>query len=157
MNEHVSLKQPDIDNLYEADFHAWSRTQTELIRARRFDELDLDNIAEEIESLGKNRRSELRRRMGRLIEHLLKLDASRLHDPRRQWILSVAEQRRRIAELIDENPSLRSALQGVFADQWSYGVEMAKAGLEEFDHELISDAPSFELSDALDPKFIPEQ
>lgn len=157
MNEHVALKRPLADNLYEADFHEWSRAQAELIRQGRFDELDLENIAEEIESLGKSRRSELRRRMGRLIEHLIKLDASRLYDPRRQWILSVAEQRRRIGELVEENPSLRPTLQAVFDDQWSYGVEMAKAGLEEFDHEMISDQPSFELADALDPKFIPEQ
>ena len=84
MNEHVVLKRSAGDDLYEADFVAWSEMQAELIRQRRFDELDLENIAEEIEDLGKSRRDQLETRMSRLIEHLLKLDVSRLYDPRRQ-------------------------------------------------------------------------
>lgn len=157
MNEHVVLQRPATNDLYEADFHAWSLHQADLVRQRRFDDLDIENIAEEIESLGKNRRQELYRRMARLIEHLIKLDASRLYDPRRQWILSVDEQRRSIAELIAENPSLKPKLAETFARAWGHGAEMAKGGLEEFDQEMISETPSFELSDALDPKFIPEQ
>ena len=157
MNEHVALKRPPADDLYEADFYAWSFAQAELIRQRRFDELDLENIAEEIESLGKNRRSELRRRMGRLIEHLIKLAVSRDYDPRRQWILSVDEQRDRIAELIEDNPSLRPQLPIVFNKAWPRAADMARAGLEEYDHEMISKSPSFGVEEALDPKFIPEQ
>ena len=157
MNEHVVLKSPSSGSLYEVDFVAWSEMQAELIRQRRFDELDLENIAEEIEDLGKNRRDQLETRMSRLIEHLLKLDVSRLSDPRRQWILSVKEQRRRIEKLIVKNPSLRPSLPEVFADEWESGAEMARAGLDEYDRDLVPDEPSFELSDALDPNFIPEQ
>lgn len=157
MNEHVVLRAPQIDDLYEADFFAWSFHQAELVRQKRFDELDLENIAEEIESLGRSRRQELYRRMARLIEDLIKLDVSCLYDPRRQWILSVDEQRRQIAELIEESPSLKPQLTDTFARAWVHGAEMARGGLEEYDHDMISDKPSFELSDALDHKFIPEQ
>ncbi len=157
MNEHVSFEKPGADSLYEADFAAWSFHQAELVRERRFDELDIENIAEEIEGLGRNRRQELYRRMARLIEHLIKLDASRLYDPRCQWILTVAEQRRQIDELVVDNPSLRPKLPELFGRAWSHGAEMARGGLEEFDHEMIAAAPSFTLADALDPTFIPEQ
>ena len=156
MNEHVVLKRPADDDLYEADFVAWSERQAALIRQRRFDELDLENIAEEIEDLGKSRRDQLETRMSRLIEHLLKLDVSRLYDPRRQWILSVNEHRRRIDKLLAKNPSLRATLPDVFADEWKSGAEMARAGLDDYDRDMVPDEPSFELSDALDPNFIPE-
>lgn len=156
MNEHVPLGAP-ADDLYEADFAAWSFRQAELVRGRRFDELDIENIAEEIESLGRNLRRELYRRMARLIEHLIKLEVSRLHDPRRQWILSVAEQRRQIDELIVDNSSLKPKLPEVFEKAWKHGAEMARGGLEAFDHDMVPDAPSFTLADALDPTFLPEQ
>ncbi len=151
------LRATTADSLYEADFVAWTEAQAGLIRQRRLDELDLENIVEEIEDLGKNLRDQLDRRMSLLIEHLLKLEVSRLHDPRRQWILSVSEQRRRIERLLARNPSLRASLPDVFAEEWPAGAEMARAGLEAYDRDMVPDAPGFTLADALDPTFIPEQ
>ena len=157
MNEHVAIKVPASDDLYEADFVAWTEAQAELIRQRRFDELDVENLAEEIESLGRSRRRELHRRMARLLEHLIKLAVSRDYDPRRQWILSVNEQRDRIAEIVEENPSLRAHVPVAFNKSWPRAAEMARGGLEEYDHDLVARVPSFGVEDALDPTFIPEQ
>jgi hypothetical protein len=53
MNEHVALKRPVADDLYGADFYAWLQSQADLLRRRRFDRLDLENIIEEIDSLGR--------------------------------------------------------------------------------------------------------
>ena len=68
------VQSPDLRNegLYEADFHAWTETQAALIRAGRVGELDLPNILEEIESLGRGERRELVNRLTVLIAHLLK-------------------------------------------------------------------------------------
>jgi Domain of unknown function DUF29 len=66
---------PAIDptvNLYEVDFHAWTREQAQLLRARQWERLDLENLAEEIESLGRQQRQELRNRLSVLLAHLLK-------------------------------------------------------------------------------------
>jgi hypothetical protein len=50
-------------SLYEQDFHAWTMQQAELLRARQLDCADLDNIAEEIEDMGKSVRRELTSRL----------------------------------------------------------------------------------------------
>ncbi|KJR43812.1 protein of unknown function DUF29, partial [Candidatus Magnetoovum chiemensis] len=57
-------------SLYETDFYAWSIKTAELIRQGRLTELDLENIAEEIESLGRNNKRELESRLTVLIMHL---------------------------------------------------------------------------------------
>lgn len=157
MNERIAHPLTVDPAAYDTDAVAWSVAQAEHLRARRFDQVDWAHVIEEIESLGNGLRTQLYSRMSGLIEHLIKLEVSRLADPRRQWILSVAEQRRRIARLVAKNPSLRAELETAFAEEWAAGAAMARAGLEDFDAELIPDAPSFTLADALDPDFIPEQ
>lgn len=57
---------------YEIDFFAWTEQQSKLLRLGKFDDLDLENLADEIESLGKQQRQELRNRLAILIGHLLK-------------------------------------------------------------------------------------
>ena len=56
-----------------------------------------------------------------------------------------------------KNPSLLPSLPDIFADEWKSGAEMARAGLDDYERDMVPDTPSFELSDALDPSFIPEQ
>ena len=55
---------------YDADFYSWARDQAALLRARRFDELDLENLAEEVEDLAKREAKELESRYETLIHHL---------------------------------------------------------------------------------------
>ena len=156
MNEHAVLRPDAATGGYDDDFFAWTQAQAALLRGGRLDAIDIANIAEEIESLGKSRRRELYRRMLRLLEHLIKLDVSTLYDPRRQWILSVSEQRRQLAQIVEENPSLRPVLGEAFEREWPHAAALARGGLEEFDHDMVPDRPSFGLGDALDENFIPE-
>src|SRR5215207_42459 len=78
--------------LYDQDFLLWTREQSKLLREaaehRVNFPLDWENLAEEIESLGKSLRSELRSRL-RTIEHLLKLEHSAAREPRNGWIETV--------------------------------------------------------------------
>jgi hypothetical protein len=73
--------RPAIDpvvNLYEIDFHAWTREQAEILRAQQWERLDLENLAEEIESLGRQQRQELRNRLS-ILDLLQKFyDSARL-------------------------------------------------------------------------------
>ena len=57
---------------YEADVVAWAQEQAALLRAGRFSEIDIANIAEEIEDVGKSEKRELASRMAVLLAHLLK-------------------------------------------------------------------------------------
>ena len=39
---------PPINDLYETDFHAWTQEQARLLRERRWDDLDLENLIDEV-------------------------------------------------------------------------------------------------------------
>ena len=105
---------PTRRSLHDSDFYAWSLEQAALLRAGRVAEADLAAIAEEIESMGKTEKRELVSRLTVLLLHLLKwryLSAGRENS----WRLSIANARDEIADLIDDNLSLKSVLDEVLA------------------------------------------
>src|SRR5687768_8091981 len=90
---------------YAEDFFAWSKEQANLLKTRSRARLDWDNLAEEIESLGKSQRSEIRNRLVVLLVHLLKWQ----YQPAKRkvgWKASLAEARNQINEELLESPSL---------------------------------------------------
>jgi hypothetical protein len=100
---------------YDTDFILWTKRQSDLLRRmaageRVNSEVDWLNIAEEIESLGRSDRRELRNRIATILEHLIKLQASPARDPRDGWVDTIEEQRRRLRLVIDDSPSLRAAI-----------------------------------------------
>ncbi len=91
------LADLDPAELYERDFYAWTRQQARALsrlRGRR-DNLGLDpvHLAEEIRDLGSEVRHAVESQLERLIEHLLKLEYSRLPEPRRGWAVSARSAR----------------------------------------------------------------
>jgi hypothetical protein len=72
--------------------------------------LDCENLAEEIESLGRSQRHELRSRIAVIIEHLLKLEHSPAIDPRGGWMETISRERLNIEYLLEDSPSLRGEL-----------------------------------------------
>jgi hypothetical protein len=94
---------------YDKDFYAWTQAQAALLRAEKWAELDISNIAEELESLGRSERKELRAYLEGLVLHLLKWRYQ--PDYRgRSWRDSIEENRACIPEGLQENPSLRPQL-----------------------------------------------
>ena len=95
---------------YEQDVVAWANEQARLIRAGRFELLDLEHIAEEIEDVGKSEQRELSSRMAILLTHLLKWQ----FQPERRgssWANTIRAQRKEIAYSLDETPSLKTKLE----------------------------------------------
>jgi hypothetical protein len=110
-------------NLYETDFYAWTLEQSKLLKERDFKHLDITNLVEEIESLGKQQRQELRNRLGVLIGHLLKWD----YQPEKRsksWRVTIREQRREILQLLKENPSLKPYLIEAIAHAHESGLDL---------------------------------
>jgi Domain of unknown function DUF29 len=115
MNKHASKHELAT---YDSDFHLWSQTQAAAIRERRFAEIDLENVAEEIESLGRSDRREIRSRLEVLLIHLLKWQ----FQPEKRksgWNASIYESRRKIKMLVGESPSLRSFPEQVLGEEYS--------------------------------------
>ena len=91
---------------YENDFLLWIDKQVELLRAKKFEQLDLDNLIEEMDSMGRSLRRELGSRLKVLLMHLLKCE----FQPDRKtssWLVTIEGQRFDIGMLLEENPSLR--------------------------------------------------
>jgi hypothetical protein len=103
-----------VSSLYEADFFRWTETMAAALRSGDFSQLDLENLAEEIESLGRSDRRELKSRLVVLLHHLLKWQFQ--HELRSgSWRGTINEQRRQILDILDDSPSLRPFL-GVSLD-----------------------------------------
>jgi hypothetical protein len=95
------------NSLYERDFFTWTQEQARLLRERRFDDLDLDNLVDEVESVGSSEKREVRSRLVVLIGHMLKW---RFQPGGRgpSWIETLFEQRQQLNDILDNSPSLRS-------------------------------------------------
>ena len=100
--------------LYESDFYGWTQDQSAKLRRLQGERVNLDidfqNLAEEIESLGRSDHRQLVSRLEEICIHLLKLHYSLSCEPRRGWKNSVCGQRRSIARLLEESPSLKPRL-----------------------------------------------
>lgn len=96
-------------NAYESDVVAWANEQARLLRAGRFELLDIEHLAGEIEDVGKSEQRELANRMALLLAHLLKWQ----YQPERRgasWEKTIRAQRKEILYGLDESPSLRPKL-----------------------------------------------
>jgi hypothetical protein len=115
--------------LYEADFVRWTEEQSlalrEASRSATNLPLDWENLAEEIESLGRSQRHELRGRIAVILEHLLKLEYSPAKDPRRGWIDTVARERSIIELLLEDSPSLQGAIPGMVTSETRRSIRNA--------------------------------
>jgi uncharacterized protein DUF29 len=93
---------------YEEDFCAWTIEQARLLRSGEFSQLDVENIVEELESIGRSDKREIESRLTMLLAHLLKWQVQ-IGFRSRSWSATIREQRDRIQDLLSESPSLRSA------------------------------------------------
>ena len=100
--------QPPPKDLYETDPYAWALEQAALLRARRFGELDLENLAEEVDDLAGAQQRSARSRARTIIEHLLKLEHSPATEPRAGWRNTVRVQRDDLDD--DLTPTLKREL-----------------------------------------------
>ena len=111
-------------NLYDDDFYAWTVEQSALLRQKAWDFLDLEHLIEEIESLGRQQRQELRNRLSILLGHLLKWE----FQPERRsrsWLATIRIQRRDILRLLKDNPSLKPYLTEAVQEGYENGKDLA--------------------------------
>jgi hypothetical protein len=110
-------------DLYERDYYAWLQDQVRALRERRIEDVDWENVAEEIEDLGKSERRAIESQLARLTEHLLKLKY--VHGIFRDYNTSrwqVARSARfAIQKLLKESPNLRPRLAEMLADAYLAG------------------------------------
>ena len=114
-------------SLYETDVVAWAERQAEALRAGRFDDLDLENLAEEIGDVSRREAEALESHLETLLMHLLKWR----HDPdhrSRSWEGTIRVARHKTAKLLRDSPSLRPRLPALVED--AYSAARIRAGVE---------------------------
>jgi hypothetical protein len=122
----------ELSKLYDRDFVLWTEEQAAALRRAKDANLPLDweNLAEEIESLGRSQRAELNSQIRRILRHLFKLEASPAVDPRAGWRATIRDARAEIEELLEISPSLRREVEGAIKKQVVTAAQLAADDLE---------------------------
>ena len=114
---------------YDDDFYAWTRHQAMVLRtmAAADNRFDRENVAEEIEDLGRSERDAVRSQIRRIIEYLLKLAYSPPRQPRFDWMASVAEARATLGDKL--SPTLQRDAENLLPKLYEDGRDRAELGL----------------------------
>lgn len=118
------MTQAKTVNLYEQDYVAWADEQALLLEQKRFNELDLVNLVEEVRDLGRRERDAIESQLTRLLMHLLKWH----YQPEkrtRSWLLTIKDARRQIAKLRSKYPVLKVHSESVFFECYLEAREVA--------------------------------
>ena len=140
--------------LYDKDFYLWTELTAAHLKSRQFEQVDLDNLIEEVESLGRNARDKLIISLKVLLAHLLKWQFQ--PDKRtKSWKDSIFRERANIDEYLEDIPSLKQFL----VDEW---IEKAyRRGLRtainetEMDESVFPKQCPYSLEQIWDEDFLP--
>ncbi len=113
--------------LHDQDFYAWTQQQAQFLKAKKFDLLDIQSLVEELETMGASEKRTLMSRLEVLLMHLLKWQYQPTLQSR-SWLLTIEEQRERIADHLADNPSLKNpdSLQAALDKAYQYAVRSAE-------------------------------
>lgn len=141
------------NDLYEADFYGWTQEQARLLRERRFDDLDLENLVDEVESVGSSEKREIRSRLKVLLVHLLKW---RFQPGLRgaSWRRTIREQREILTDIVQGSPSLRDYLLQTVRTAY-VGATVTASEETGLAIGIFPDDCPFAADEVLDPEFFP--
>lgn len=137
---------------YDDDLYAWTRAQADALRRRAYNELDVDNLAEEIESLGKSEKREIRSRLKILLIHLLKWH----YQPEwrsNSWHSSIDGARYELDHILQDNPSLRAYPSEELAD--AYRMAIIDKDIRHLELLHLPTACPWTIDQVLDAKWLP--
>ncbi len=117
---------PD-DVIYHHDILLWVESTVAKLKARDFENLDIDNLIEEVESLGILHKKELLNRLTTLLEHLLKRIYVNLPYDYNRWERTLRTQRKKLEVLLIQVPSLKTHWEIFFGQAWKIALKTVKA------------------------------
>ena len=139
---------------YEQDFYLWTSYTASLLKERRFDELDLSSLVEEIETLGRSEKHTVQSNLIIVLLHLLKYK----YQPERRtnsWLASIAEHRDRLDIVLADSPSLKSFVNEAFTN--CYEKARRRTAIEtELPIATFPATSPFTPEEALDPDYLPQ-
>ncbi len=151
----MPMMQPNLKSLYQTDFHAWTQQQVKLLKSQAWHGLDVDNLIEELEDLGRRERQELRNRLSILLGHLLKWQFQSSQRSN-SWLATIHEQRDQVALLLAENPSLKPYLTEALDIAYQSGLNLAVRETE-LPYETFPTTCPYSLDEVMNPAFLPDE
>lgn len=139
---------------YEQDFYGWTQEQAEFLRCGRLNDLDIDNLIEEIETIGRSEKRALESSLTVLLMRLLKWQ----YQPSRRgrsWQLTIKTQRLQFMKVLRDNPGLKPSLEQCLIDAYQMAVIKAsqETGLDEGSFPTIC---PWSMSEAIQQDFYPD-
>ena len=138
---------------YETDFVVWAESMAELLRMKRFDELDLDNLIDQVQDLSRRERSALCSNLEVISMHLLKWQFQPSNRSG-SWRSSIREHRRRISKLLQQSPSLKPYLVQEYEDCYEHARRLASDETELPIDSFPTSSP-YTIEHTLDPEYLP--
>jgi hypothetical protein len=141
-------------NLYNEDFYLWIETTAKQLKNGNFAEIDLENLIEEIESMGRSEKRALKSNLLILLMHLLKYK----YQPDKRsnsWLSTIFEHRRRLKEELTESPSLKKYFSEVFSECYQDARKLASLETGLSVDTFPVDCP-FTTDEILNQDYLPE-
>lgn len=137
---------------YDNDFYSWSLEQARLVREEQWTQIDRENVAEEIESLGREQFNKLESAFRVLLMHMLKWD----HQPKRRsrsWVISIKDQRLAINHILADNPGLRPRIPEAIERAYAR-AKLAAANETKLDEAVFPENLAYGFDDIMTREFV---
>ena len=141
-----------IVTLYDRDFALWIEETVQKLKSGNFSELDLENLIDEVESLGRSQRKAVRSYLLRLLEHLLKRCYILVPDCYRGWEIEIRNFRRELKQEFKDSPSLKRFMLEILTESYQDALEAMK---EDYPDTIFPDVFPFSenIDELLNSKF----
>ncbi len=141
-------------SLYEEDYHLWLMNTIHQLQHGKLAKVDLVNLIEELEAMGRSEKSAIESNLTILMMHLLKYQYQ--HEKQtNSWRFTIREHRRRLRKSFQKSPSLKRYFLEVFQECYQDARELAadETGLSIDTFPVES---PFSQEDSLNPDYLPE-
>lgn len=142
-----------METLYEKDFHEWTQKNAQLLREGRLAEIDIDNLVEELEAMGRGEKRAFVNHLAVLIAHLLKWERQPVLRSK-SWRFTIREQRAQVADILQDNPSFKDSFTDALARACGKAVVrvVKETGLDE---EAFPESCPYMFTEIMDSDFFP--
>lgn len=141
-----------VKTIYDEDFALWIEETVKHLKSREFSLIDLENLIEEVESLGKSQRKTVRSYLLQLLEHLLKRRYVLMFDCYRGWEIEIRNFRQKLKFELEESPSLKNFILEIFAQTYEIALENVKDSYSDADFPDLCPFPN-DIDQLLNNKF----
>jgi hypothetical protein len=154
MHDKQVINPSTIKDLYNSDYLLWLEETSRLLQTKDFEKLDLENLIEEIESLGRSERNKLISSLRLIYQHLLKWQFQP-QKRTRSWSNTISRERDNVSYYIEDTPSLKNLLKDVETLNKAYQRGKQDA-IRETGITNLPEACPYSIEQALDRNFLPE-